>query len=321
MSTLTETVHQRIDRVFRDVGATGFVYAREVGVIGGPEVSVRGDEPVVLASVFKILVLTAFVRAVAAGDIDPAERVVVTARHRIGGVGFAGFSDDVEASWRDLALNMMALSDNAATDVVYHRVGGSAVDHVVAELGLSNTRVIGCCEDLFATILADLGAAPGADIDQVMSDATPEQLLATRAMDPLRTTRSTPRDTANLLDALWTDTAAPAPAAAQARNIMAQQIWPHRLASGFASGVVIAAKTGTLEPWRNEAGVVTYPDGRQYIAAVFTRADSTDDHLPAVDAAIGIAGRIAVEHVRVRSAVRAAAPQEEWTGQGGSVCG
>ncbi len=58
---------------------------------------------------------------------------------------------------------------------------------------------------------------------------------------------------------------------------MAQQIWPHRLSSGFPPGVRIAAKTGTLPTWRNEAGVVTYPDGRQHAVAVFTRAASLAD--------------------------------------------
>ncbi|MFP3813852.1 serine hydrolase, partial [Bacillus sp. SIMBA_005] len=68
--------------------------------------------------------------------------------------------------------------------------------------------------------------------------------------------------------------------------------------SGFPSEVKIAAKTGTVPAWRNEAGVVTYPDGRQYAVAVFTRADSLAERLPAVDASIGRAACAAVEHIR-----------------------
>ena len=78
---------------------------------------------------------------------------------------------------------------------------------------------------------------------------------------------------------------------------MAQQIWPHRLSSGFASDVAVAAKTGTLPAIRNEAGVVSLPDGRSFAVSVFTRASSLSGRLPAVDAAIGTAARLAVDHL------------------------
>lgn len=287
-----------IAEIFTAAGAEGFLHAREVGVDGGAEVSVGADEPVVLASVFKILVLTAYVRAVAAGELDPTERTTVTARYRIGGVGTAGFSDDVEASWRDLAQNMMTMSDNAATDVVYHRLGSAAVNRVISDLGLRQTRLVGCCEDLFASVVSDLGGTPDSDLDELFEGASAAQILALDAVHPVKTSHSTPRDVTTLLNALWTDTAAPAEACRQARDIMAQQIWPHRLSSGFPSGVRIAAKTGTLPTWRNEAGVVTYPDGRRYAVAVFTRAASLAERQPLVDASIGHAGFAAVEHLR-----------------------
>lgn len=287
-----------IAEIFMAAGAEGFLHAREVGVDGGAEVSVGADEPVVLASVFKILVLTAYVRAVAAGELDPTERTTVTARYRIGGVGTAGFSDDVEASWRDLAQNMMTMSDNAATDVVYHRLGSAAVNRVISDLGLRQTRLVGCCEDLFASVVSDLGGTPDSDLDELFEGASAAQILALDAVHPVKTSHSTPRDVTTLLNALWTDTAAPAEACRQARDIMAQQIWPHRLSSGFPSGVRIAAKTGTLPTWRNEAGVVTYPDGRRYAVAVFTRAASLAERQPLVDASIGHAGFAAVEHLR-----------------------
>ena len=297
MSTLT-AMTTSIAEIFADADAEGFLHAREIGAGTGPEVDSGADEPVVLASVFKILVLTAYVRAVSAGTLDPTERTTVTARYRIGGVGTARFSDDVQASWRDLAQNMMTMSDNAATDVLYHRLGGDAVDRVIADLGLRNTRLIGCCEDLFASVVADLGGSADDDLDELLATTDPERLLGISALDPARTSASTPRDVTTLLNALWADIAAPAEACAQARAIMAQQIWPHRLTSGFPNGVTLAAKTGTLPRWRNEAGVVTYPDGRQYAVAVFTRAHTLDERLPRVDASIGRAGFAAVEQLR-----------------------
>ncbi|ONI76305.1 serine hydrolase [Actinosynnema sp. ALI-1.44] len=290
-----------IEAVFADAGARGFVHAKQIGVPDGPEVGVGADDQVVLASVFKIPVAVAFAREVAAGRLDETERTRVTARYRIGGIGTAGCADDVEMSWRDLAHFMLTMSDNAATDLIFHRVGQAAVDQVLADLGLARTRLTGCCEDLFASVIADLGAKPDDDLDAVLAGATEEQMWKLTVLDPDRTTSSTPREITALLDAIWTDRAGDTAACERVRKIMAQQIWPHRMSSGFPAGVAIAAKTGTLPAVRNEAGVVTDVDGRQYAVAVFTRADSLQDRLPAVDAAIGKAARLAVDHLRAET--------------------
>ncbi|MFD5244390.1 serine hydrolase [Amycolatopsis sp. NPDC058340] len=294
-------IADEIEAVFATAGARGFVHAREIGVTDGPEVAVGADDPVVLASVFKIPVAVAFAREVAAGRIDETERTLVTARYRIGGIGTAGCADDVEMSWRDLAHFMLTMSDNAATDVVYHRVGQEAVDRVLTDLGLTRTRLIGCCEDLFASVIVDLGARPDEDLEAVFAAATEEQMWKLSVLDPERTTSSTPREITALLDAIWTDRAGDPAACERVRTIMAQQIWPHRISSGFPAGVEIAAKTGTLPAVRNEAGVVTHVDGRRYAVAVFTRAESLADRLPAVDSAIGEAARLAVEHLRAQT--------------------
>ena len=287
-----------IRAVFAAAGADGFLYAREVGVQDGSDVCVGGDEPVVLASVFKVPVAVAYAREVAAGRLDPTERTTVTPRYRIGGIGTAGCSDDVEMSWRDLVLNMLTMSDNAATDVVFHRVGQGAVDDVVDDLELRRTRVLGCCEDLFASASADLGVRSDDDPEEMLASASPDQIRKLSILDPARTSASTPREIASLLDAIWTDRAASPDACATVRDVMAKQIWPHRLTSGFGSGVEIAAKTGTLPSVRNEAGVIRYPDGRRYAVAVFTRAHSLDERQPAVDASIGTTARLAVERLR-----------------------
>jgi beta-lactamase class A len=283
-----------IAEAFAEAGVEGFVHAREIGV-DGHEVCHRADDQVVLASVFKIPVAVAYATEVAAGRLDETERTRVTSRYRIGGIGTAGCADDVEMSWRDLASFMMTMSDNAATDVVFHRVGQAAVDAVLDRAGLERTRILGCCEDLFSSVGADLGAD---EAEEVLANPTWELLQKLSIVDPERTTSSTPREITTLLDAIWTDRVAEPEACAQVRAIMARQIWPHRLSSGFPADVQVAAKTGTLPSVRNEAGVVTYPDGSSYAVAVFTRSQSLDLRDPAADAVIGRAGRIAVDQLR-----------------------
>jgi beta-lactamase class A len=249
--------------------------------------------------VFKIAVAVAYAREVCAGRLDETERTTVTAQYRIGGVGTAGCADDVQMSWRDLALFMMEMSDNAATDVVYRRVGQAAVSSVLDDLQLTHTHILGCCEDLFASMAADLDIDLGAaDADEQLAAVPAELVWSSTVLDPRRTNASTPRDMTTLLDAIWTDRAAVPEACAMVRRMMSHQLWPHRLTAGFESGVAAAGKTGTLPAVRNEAGVVTYPDGKQYAVAVFTRAGSLSQRLPAIDASIGRAARLAVDHLR-----------------------
>ncbi|HEX8867313.1 MAG TPA: serine hydrolase [Lentzea sp.] len=274
--------------VFAAAGAEGFVHAREIGT--DKEFCHHADDPVVLASVFKIPVAVAYAAEVAAGRLDETERTLVTSRYRVGGIGTAGCADDVEMSWRDLALFMMTMSDNAATDVIFHRIGQAAVDKVLADLGLHRTRIMGCCEDLLSSV-----------DEAALAHPTWEMVEKMAIVDPERTTSSTPREITALLEAIWSDRAATPEACHQVREIMAQQVWPHRLSSGFPADVQVAAKTGTLPSVRNEAGVVTYPDGRSYAVAVFTKAKSLDLRQPAVDAVIGRAGRLAVDHLRSTS--------------------
>jgi beta-lactamase class A len=97
---------------------------------------------------------------------------------------------------------------------------------------------------------------------------------------------------------IWTDEAGPAAACERVRAVMAGQLTRHRIASGFRPPVRVAAKSGGLAGVvRNEVGVMAYPDGRRYAAAVFTRSRPGSDEA-AINAAIGAAAARAVSALR-----------------------
>jgi beta-lactamase class A len=290
-------VERRIRSAFETVGAHGFVHVSEIG--GSAEVSVDADASVAVASVVKVIFALAFGRQVAAREIEATERAEVPARYRLGGTGTTGCRDRVEMSLRDLALMMMSVSDNAATDVIYQRTGRRAIDAVLDELGLSATHVRGDMLWGHLGVVAELGLDDANDLDDQLERAGDAAVRNLAWLDPQRANASTPREIGRLLEAIWTDRAGPPEACAFVRSIMAQQVTTDRLASGFEQpGVRVAGKTGTLPSIRNEAGVVTYPDGRQYAAAIFTRAGSLAARRPAIDAAIGATARIAIDHLR-----------------------
>lgn len=276
--------------VFAAAGADGYLHA--MAIDGGPEVSLAADELVVSASVFKIPLMLEVAAQAVEGRFSLTDRVRVAPAERVlGPTGISAMLDEVEVSVRDLAHLMMSVSDNTATDVLLGMVGLDAVNQRLADLGLARTALVGGCRELLGTLVAD----GGLQIGQPLQEADPVRLLAARSLQPEQTTRTTARETTELLRLIWSDQAAAAEACAEVRRIMALQVWPHRLRAGFLSTVNIAAKTGTLITWRNEAGVIERPDGRCYAVSVFTRAHTIDAIQPAIDAAIGAAARQAID--------------------------
>lgn len=272
---------------FADLGAEAALLA--VDLDSGAEVGVRPDEPVVLTSVVKVLIALEFARQADAGQVDPADRVRVREQDRLGGTGVAGFDDDVELSLRDLALLMMAVSDNTAADLLTDRVGMENLRSLASELGLVHTRLTGPPRTVIAAMVAEVGDLAG---------VSPERLTRTAAYDPARTNASTPRDCVRLLAKLWDDTAGSPGACAAVRRLMGRHEHSRRIASGFGEEVGVVAKSGTLPGLRHEIGVVSHPDGGRYAVAVFTRLSRPGGRRHDVDAAIGAAARAAVGMLR-----------------------
>ncbi len=277
--------------------SAGYVHA--VDLRSGVEIGHGADEPVVLASVFKVPVLVELFRQADQGRLQFTEQVTVPVAGRTEGpFGLSVMRDPATMSWRDLAWLMMSLSDNEATDVICDRIGIDSVNDALRDLGLFQTVLVGNCRDLFQSVSVDLGLPADTDLDaiDVTDPAVADRL---RLVDPLSTSRSTPRELTALLGLIWADQAASADSCAAMRRILGQQVWPHRLAAGFPEDdVSTSGKTGTLPLWRNEAGVVEYPDGGRYAVAVFLRSRRHTQKDPAADSAIARSARVAVDALR-----------------------
>ena len=283
-----------IGQAFEQAGVTGWVHA--VDIDGHAELAFGADEPVAVASVFKVPLLVALHRAADAGTLHLDHRVKVGADRTSGVAGLGAMHDDAELSLRDLALLMITISDNAAADAVLATVGVDAVQRTVAELGLTRTAVVASGRDQYDTLVDDL-AHSGLSLTQALAD--PAALSRFRVLDPARTNRSTPRDITTLLARIWRDEAASPAACGEMRRVLRLQVCRHRLASGFpADDVRVAGKTGTLLNLRSEVGVVETPDERRFAIAVFTRADGAALTNPAAERVIGTVARLAVDQLR-----------------------
>jgi beta-lactamase class A len=274
-------------------GQRAWIHARDVD--GGREVGLDADARVPISSIAKLALLTALHRRADAGALDlAAPRTVPVEGRTLGFTGLSVFSDPATLSLRDLALLMITVSDNAAADALFDVVDLDCVNREMAALGLPGIALRQTLRDLFAMLREDTGAAGPADAAAHLDD--PARL---RVLDPDQASSASPRDLTALLAAIWRDEAASPEACAEMRRVLGLQVWPHRLASGFPSDDVrVSGKTATLPTMRHEVGVVEYPDGGRYAVAILTQTGSPAPTQPRADAAIGAAGRTAVELLR-----------------------
>jgi beta-lactamase class A len=295
-------MHTDIEKLFELAGCQGQLCVQSLD--GTKELAVHADQLAVSASVFKVCVALEAETQFADGRLDPRERVRLPAAARTpGNIGFAIFDDDVEVSLRDLVVAMLTISDNPATDALLHRVGIDTLNASSARLGLTGTVITGDLHTIINSIGQDAGFADWAAMwvwaaephSQDEEDEVVCRIQASAALDPARTNRTTPRDMARLLRLIWSDQAGPPPACGRIRRLMAQQLTKNRLATGFAPPARVAAKSGSLTGIvRNEIGIISYPDGRAYAAAVFCQAHQPWQGDAAINTVIGTAAAAAV---------------------------
>jgi len=296
------TQHE-LEHIFTNAGCVGTLCVQNAA--GQVEVTIAPDQPVVAASVIKVLIAVEVERQITEGRLNPAERIRLPAQARTPGpVGFSLYSDDVDVSLRDLLVPMLTISDNVATDALLAQVGIASCNATATALGLRQTVI----EHDLHTMIDSIGQAAGfAGWDALADWGTEthtadeealirERMLTAAAMQPQTATHTTARDMCRLLRLIWTDQAASAEGCHRIRTLMARQLTRQRLASAFAPPVRVAAKSGSLlGVYRHEIGVIAYPDGRWYSVAVLTQTTNAPVREDAINAAIGQAAARAIQ--------------------------
>ena len=109
----------------------------------GEELARNDERPMPTASVFKLPLLVELFRQSEAGALDLDERVTLRAEDAVMGSGILrDFSPGLQPTLRDLAMMMVIVSDNSATNLLLDRVGGpQRVNATMRELGLASIVV------------------------------------------------------------------------------------------------------------------------------------------------------------------------------------
>lgn len=116
-------------------GTTGFALAR-LGT-GAPELRVQhqADRPFAIGSAFKLIILAELVRATNAGERKWGDMVTLDGTPLPGG-GYFMKPRGTRVSLRELATQMISISDNSATDILLHTLGREKVEAMLPVVGV-----------------------------------------------------------------------------------------------------------------------------------------------------------------------------------------
>jgi beta-lactamase class A len=129
-----EQLERALDAIV-DQGGEVALAATNVAI--GEEVGRNADRVVPTASVFKLPLLVEVFRQAEAGALNLDERVTLRAEDVVMGSGILrDFQPGLQPTLRDLAMMMIVVSDNGATNLLLDRVGGpERVNATMRELG------------------------------------------------------------------------------------------------------------------------------------------------------------------------------------------
>ncbi|MFB9776432.1 serine hydrolase [Brevibacterium otitidis] len=287
-----------VTALWDDLGAEGCLCVEDLE--SGQSVSINEDKRMPLVSVAKLSIAAALFAEDSAGRIDARDTVLIDpATTTSGSTGISLFSDPVTISLRDLTVQMFSVSDNAAADAVYDRVGPAAIAALHNELGIRSLRVHSPMRALFGT-LSEMRAADPSSVDSALLHSAHDQLFAKGSVLSLNDINSgTVRGIASMLRHIHHGEVVSPDVSAHLRQLMRTQVFRHRIASGFPMDTAeYYGKTGTLLTYRHDAGVVTDIDGRAYAVVVFTRSRIPAYSQPELDASIGYSARLCIEWLR-----------------------
>ncbi|MEV6283760.1 serine hydrolase [Kribbella sp. NPDC051770] len=290
---MTESLIRSLRQNLADGGLEASILVRDLQT--GAELGIDPDVQLPSASLVKIPLALATLNRIHHHELDGSQPVDI-APGRItapGPTGLSRFRHPARIAIDDLVYLSTCLSDGTAADALFALTSPAYVTELLHTWGLEGISV--------RHPLRDLTDTPA---DRLTEPALAHHLAIDAAsnipqLDPDRASSGSARAYTNLLEALWTPSAIPAPVAASVRTLMSHNLHRQRLTPDFRSDATTwSSKTGTLLNLRHEIGVATHPDGSSYAVAVLTRSTVPAATQPAADALMSTTARTLHDHLR-----------------------
>ncbi len=271
MTTLQEAVSQV-------PGVVG-VAARQLET--GQSIECNADETFFTASTFKVPILAEVYRQVDAGTLDLSQRVELTDALRVPGSGILRELDNgVAPTLHDLAMLMIIVSDNLATDILYHTAGKDNINRTMADLGLTRTKLPMSCRDLLFS-LAGLAVSESLDDFWEVSDRVEQGYRGLPpdcdALNEEKSDVSSPADMVRLLEVVHNGELLSSESRDGMLHILKRQKLRSIIPYYLPPDVISAHKTGGVYSVRCDVGIVWGKSGPYAVAIMAKRiTDGTD---------------------------------------------
>ena len=263
-----ETIASEIERIADATGGVIGVAATQLAT--GRHIGYREDELFPTASVIKLPLLVTLYEDAIAGRIDLSERVTYRDETKVAGSGVLQYLDEgLNPTLRDLAVLMMSVSDNTATDLLFDRVGKARIEAVMDRLGLPSIRVPFDIREMLME-LVDLDHSKPGGYDELRRLLRISAGSGGRSMVPAQADRASPADICRLLERIESRAILDPDACTAIVELMKRIQSATRIPGLLPKGTVVAHKTGSYRRLRNDVGIVYAPNG-PYAIALFAR--------------------------------------------------
>src|SRR5687767_7181019 len=137
--TADDALADRVANLTKDFKGTVAIYAKNLDT--GRDFGLRPDDKVRTASTIKLPILCALESLVAAGTVRWNEPTTIRTADQVSGAGVVGdLGEGTVLQLRDLAVLMIVVCDNTATNLILDRITADAVNDYLDTLGLTATR-------------------------------------------------------------------------------------------------------------------------------------------------------------------------------------
>jgi beta-lactamase class A len=236
------SLDERIQNVIAGFQGNVWIYAKNLDT--GKEYSLRGDEQTRTASTIKLAVMAETFHQVEQGKVRWDDTIDLTKEKKQGGSGILfEFSDGTKIDLKTALHLMIVVSDNTATNLVLDKVGTDNVNDFMDALGLTDLKVM-------RKIGGGLESKAYAD---------PRNKLFGLG-------RASPHQMIRLVEMMERGELVSKTASAEMINILKRQQFKDGIGRGEPDTIPVASKSGALDRFRADVGIVYTRRGRIAIA-------------------------------------------------------